>query len=195
MSARDALTFDESAHAYYMGGVRVPGVTSILSPLVNFAGIPAHVLEAKADLGRRVHAATEFDDDGDLDESTVEHDVRPYLDAYRKFRAETGAVVVANERRVYEPIYRYAGQLDRILNIGCENWLVDLKTCFTTPISAGPQTAAYLRALNDASVTRRAALRLRADGTYRLDPLTNADDWSVFLSCLTLQRYLEKHAA
>lgn len=195
MGARDELVFDEAKHAYYMAGVRVPGVTSILAPLTNFVGIPPQVLAAKAQLGADVHTATEFDDDGDLDESTVSPEVMPYVLAYRKFRADTGAVVIANERRVYEPMFRYAGTLDRVLQIGNEKMLVDLKTCFSTPASAGPQTAAYLRALHDPTVTRRGALRLRPDGTYRLDALTNPDDWSVFLSCLTVLRYMEKHAS
>lgn len=193
MSTRDDLVFDEAAHVYTLKGVRVPGVTSILRPLVNFAGIPEHVLEAKADLGRRVHTATEFDDDGDLDEASIEDDVAPYLEAYRKFRADTGAIVLANEHRVFEPLHRYAGTIDRVLLINREHWVVDLKTSFVTPLSAAPQTAAYMRALNDPGITRRAALRLRPDGTYRLDPLTNPDDWSVFVACLSLYRYLEKH--
>lgn len=189
----DGLIFDARSHTYIMRGELVPGVTSVLKPLIDFAGIPRDVLEAKADLGRRIHAATEFDDDGDLDEDSVEEDVAPYLAAYRLFRQESGAVVVANERMVYDPMYRYAGTLDRVLAIDGVEWLTDLKSCVTTPLSAGPQTAAYLRALNDPRVTRRAALRLRPDGTYRFEPLTSPDDWSTFYACLAIRRYLEKH--
>lgn len=188
----DGLIFDSRNHTYIMRGELVPGVTSVLKPLVDFAGIPREVLEAKADLGRRIHAATEFDDDGDLDEASVEADVAPYLAAYRRFRAESGAQVVANERMVYEPIYRYAGTLDRVMVIDRAKWLIDIKSCVTTPLSAGPQTAAYLRALQDPTVQRRGALRLRPDGTYRLDPLTAPDDWSVFYACLAVRRYTEK---
>jgi hypothetical protein len=90
---------------------------------------------------------------------------------------------------------QFAGTLDRLLRIEGARWLVDLKTCFTTPITAGPQTAAYLRALGDTSVTRRAALRLRPDGTYRFDALTGVDDWSAFMACLTLHRFKESHAS
>lgn len=186
------LIFDARTHTYMMGGEIVPGVTSVLKPLIDFSRIPADVLAAKADLGRRIHAATEFDDDGDLDEDSVEPDVAPYLAAYRRFRAESGAVVVANERMVYEPMHRYAGTLDRILQIDRIDWLVDIKSCVTTPMSAGPQTAAYLRALNDPRVQRRAALRLRPDGTYRFEPLTSPDDWSCFYACLAVRRYTEK---
>lgn len=189
------LTFDEAEHTYHFNGVRVPGVTSILRPLANFDGIPMDVLEAKRDLGQRVHFACQLDDESDLDASSIGDDVAPYLEAWRKFLSESGARVVHNERKVYEPTLRYAGTLDNVLEIGGKKWLVDKKTSISTPIAAGPQTAAYLRALNDPTVTRRAAVRLRPDGTYRFDSLAGTDDWSAFLSCLTLQRFKEKHAS
>lgn len=189
------LIFDEAEHAYRFNGVRVPGVTSILRPLSNFDGIPAQVLEAKRDLGQRVHYACQLSDEDDLEESSVEPDVEPYLEAWRRFLRETGALVLHNEQRVYEPSLRYAGTLDNVIGFQGAKWLVDKKTSIATPIAAGPQTAAYLRALNDPTVTRRAAVRLRADGTYRFDSLAGADDWSAFLSCLTLQRFKEKHAS
>jgi hypothetical protein len=192
MGARD-LTFDEPTHVYRLAGAIVPSVTQILAPLCSFEGIPRATLEAKRDLGQRVHFACQLDDEDDLDEVSVEPDVAPYLSAYRKFRRETGATVVLNEQRVVEPRLRYAGTLDRVIRLDGVKWLVDLKTSFTTPISAGPQTAAYLRALADPSVLHRAALRLRADGSYRLDPLTGADDWSAFMACLALHQFKESH--
>lgn len=192
MGARD-LTFDEASHTYRVGGALVPSVTTILRPLSDFSGIPQDVLEWKRNLGQRVHFACQLDDEHDLEEASVEHDVAPYLAAWRKFIAESGARVVHNEQRVYEPTMRYAGTLDNVLELQGYRWLVDKKTSIATPIAAGPQTAAYLRALNDPSVTRRAAVRLRPDGTYRFDPLSGADDWSAFLSCLTLLRFKESH--
>jgi hypothetical protein len=194
MGAPEMLTFDPVAHEYRVGGVRVPGVTSVLWPLVDFSRVPPDVLAAKADLGRRVHLAAQLHDEDDLDEASVEADVAPYLEAYRRFLAETRATVVENECRVFDPLYRYAGTLDRVMAIDGECWLVDLKTSIATPITTGPQTSAYLRALSNPAVTRRAALRLRPDGTYRLDALNDPNDWSVFLSCLTLYRYAESLA-
>lgn len=191
MATQDLLTFDEAAHAYRFNGKLVPGVTEILRPLTNFEGIPADVLARKADLGRRVHAACQFLDEGDLDEASVEDDVAPYVDGYRKFLLDTGAAVLANERRVFDAGLVYAGTLDRVLQVNGAKWLVDLKTSIARPLSVGPQTAAYLRALADPSVTRRAALRLKPDGAYKFDALTGANDWSVFMACLTLRRFKE----
>ena len=187
------LAFDEATHTYRWRGVVVPSVTQVLRPLIDLSGIPPAVLEAKRDLGTRVHAACQFDAEGDLDEATVEDDVAPYLEAWRRFLAESDAVVMASERRVFHPLYRYAGTLDLELVIARMPWIVDIKTSLATPLSTGPQTAAYLAARNGAANMRRAALRLRPDSTYRFDQLQDADDWSVFLACLTLHRYQESH--
>jgi hypothetical protein len=178
-----------------MGGALVPGVTSILRPLVDFSRISPDVLAAKADLGRRVHETCQFFDENDLDEESVQADVDPYLTAYKRFLAESGAEVIENELRVFEPTHCYAGTLDRVMYIGRDLWLLDLKTSIATPNTVGPQTAAYLRALRNPDITRRGALRLRPDGTYRLDTLTDPDDWATFLACLTVHRHLEKHAS
>lgn len=187
------LTFDEAKHEYRVNGHIVPGVTSILAPLVDLEGIPRDVLERKRDLGSRVHFACQLDDEDDLDEATVEPDVSPYLAAWRKFLRETGALVLHNEQKVYEPLLGFAGTLDNVIGYDGKKWLIDKKTSIATPMSAGPQTSAYMRALNDPGVTHRAAVRLRADGTYRFDPLTGADDWSAFYACWTLHQFKRSH--
>lgn len=193
MGTRELLTFDEDRHEYRLLGSVVPSVTQLLRPLVDFSGIPKTVLDAKRQLGQDVHFACQLLDEDDLDEASVEDHVRPYLLAYRKFKADTGARVVQNELRVAEPMLLYAGTLDRVMELNGAKWLIDLKTCISTPIAVGPQTAAYMRALGDISVTHRGALRLRPDGTYRLDALTGADDWSCFVACITLHRFKEAH--
>jgi hypothetical protein len=193
MGARETLTFDEATHTYRLLGGVVPSVTQILRPLANFAGIPEEVLNAKRDLGRRVHLACQFDDEQDLDEYSVEADVRPYLDGWRRFLSESGAEVLHNEQRVADPLLMYAGTLDNVLLLNGAKWLVDKKTSFSLPRATGPQTAAYQRALGDRTVTHRGALRLRPDGSYRLDALTDPNDMAVFMACLTLHRFQESN--
>lgn len=192
MGSRD-LTFDEASHVYRCGGIVVPSVTQVLAPLVDFSGIPPHVLEAKRELGQQVHLACQLDDEDDLDESSVEARIAPYLAAWRAFKRDTGARVTLNEQKVHEPLMQYAGTLDRGIELNGARWLIDLKTCISCPIAVGPQTAAYLRALADPSYTHRGALRLRPDGSYRFDPLTDPNDWAAFMACLTLRRFKESH--
>lgn len=192
-AAESILTFDAESHAYWCRGVKVPGVTTILKPLIDFSHIDPDVLAAKADLGTRVHEACHFLDEDDLDEETIEADVEPYLEAWKRFKRETGAVVLLSEQRVHETLLGFAGTLDNVLLIDGKKWLADKKTALQVPASAGPQTAAYQRALGDATVQHRAVVRLHPDGTYHFDPLTGADDFAVFMACLAIHRFKEKH--
>jgi hypothetical protein len=193
MSAQ--LLFDEPTHTYTIGGAPVPSVTQILEPLSNFAGIPRDVLDAKRALGQRVHLACQLDDEDDLDEDSIDQDIAGYLVAWRRFLREQRAVVIENERRVWSDVagFKYAGTLDNVVSMHGRRWLIDKKTSISTPHSAGPQTAAYFDALRDPSVTGRAAVLLRPEGTYKFDLLDGADDWSVFVACITLHRYRKEH--
>lgn len=188
------VTLEPETHTYRLpGGEVVPGVTRLLRPLIDLAGIPKDVLEAKADLGRRVHAACHYLSENDLEPSSVEPDVAPYLAGFERFIVESGARIVANERIVHSQQWGYAGQLDLIADIERVRYLIDIKSCVAVPMSAGPQTAAYHRALGDPTVTHRAALRLKPDGRYVLEPLNDPNDWSAFLAALTLYRYREAY--
>lgn len=186
------LAFDTVAHAYTWDGHPVPGVTTILLPLMDFSRIDPEVLAAKAALGTAVHVATELSDADDLVEDSVHDSVRPYLDAWRKFRSDTGAEILSAEQQVFHPLHRYAGTLDRVLKLDGLKYLTDIKSSAEIPASAGPQTAAYLSALGDASVIRRAVVQLKPDGAYRFHKLEDPNDMAVFISCLTIYRHREK---
>ena len=45
--ASKIYTFDEATHTHRIGGVVVPGITTVLKPLQDFSTIPPHILEAK----------------------------------------------------------------------------------------------------------------------------------------------------
>ena len=114
------LEFQESTHTYTLDGVRVPSVTQILKPMYSFYGVPDEVLQAKAELGTNVHRACELLDNDDLDEDSEEglaalEPIAGYLAGYKKFKADKKPVVIANEQRLYHPLHKYAGTIDRRL--------------------------------------------------------------------------------
>lgn len=188
------LEFDERQHVYRLQGREIPGVTQVLAPLVDFSQVPPAILEAKRDLGSRVHLATHLDDEQDLDETSVEDDVRPYLEAWRHFLRVSGAKVMLTEKRVLHESMEYAGTLDNVLVIEGQRWLIDKKTSISLPHAVGPQTAAYKAALGPAYAdVRRAALRLGADGKFKFNALSDPFDWAVFVACLTLHNFRKRH--
>lgn len=196
------LTFREADHTYWLGEHRIPGVTSVLKPLCSFDHVRAEVLERKTALGRMVHTATEFLDEDDLDWDSLHPNAVPYVRAWDRFRTDHGVEVLASERRVFHPLHRYAGQLDRIVRLHERVGLLDLKTCAQMSPVTGLQTAAYLQALvaehqatpSDVPLpTARFGLQLRPDGSYRLHEYNSARDWPTFLALLTLQHWQTEH--
>ncbi|MDN7658479.1 hypothetical protein [Burkholderia cenocepacia] len=189
------LHFDEAEHTYTVAGRRVPSVTQILAPLVDYSMVPRETLERGRQLGSAVHRMTELYDLDDLDMDSLADELRPYLTAWIKFRAETGFVPETIEKRMFHPSLRFAGTPDRSGLISGRRAVIDIKKMLTLGPVIGLQLAAYreLFAKNGTVVEDRYGLGLRADGTYRLVPYTDKSDWPVFLSLLTLRNWKEKH--
>lgn len=185
------LQFDEASHTYRVSGEVWPSVTQVLDPLQMLEGIPRDILEAAAAFGTNVHAACHLDNMGALDEARLDERLRPYVEAWRKFQADTGAVILSSEQRVVHTRLRYAGTLDTICTIGSSRELVDIKSTAAIPRTVGPQTAAYAEALGEPRIKRR-VVQLRRDGTYRTERLTGRSDFNLFLSALNVHNFLNR---
>lgn len=189
------LTFDPVRHEYRYGGRIVPGVTSVLEyfdpEMQRLKRERPEAIAAAGDLGTAVHVACELDDNGVLDEGTVESVVGARLEQWRKFRRDKAFVPVLVEERVYHRAYAYAGTLDTMGALdGCRS-LLDRKTGVQSRF-AGPQTGAYKLAWESAGgapVERRYSIHLTED-RYFLVPHVDPQDGTVFLSMLNSWRWL-----
>jgi len=194
------LTFDEQAHRYFWDGKPVPGVTSVLSPLMDFSLVDPELLEAASKFGTAVHKACELDDLGQLDEAELDDNLRPYLAAWRQFSADFQVQWTLIEKKVFHQTLRYAGTLDRFGMIKAPRWarheeaVVDIKSSTSLYPAVGPQLAAYARATPEASLlTKRLAVQLRDDGTYRHEFYTDPADFAVFCGLNTVSQWCGKH--
>jgi hypothetical protein len=190
------IEFDEASHIYRVDGKVYPSVTQILSSagLPDLSMVPADILEWKSDLGTKVHRAMEFEDDGDLDEENLAPEIRPYLDAYRKFKQESGFEPLAAEELIWHPVYKYPGRPDRIGPLNGKTVLIDYKTGMIDLKCVGPQTAAYTESWNHTHdkkdhISKRFALKLNKDGTYKLVECKNDNDFGIFICCLSLYNW------
>ena len=186
------VAFNAERHEYHLGGQRLPSVTEVLDPINELDGIPRDVLRAAADFGTHVHLACELHDAGTLDRAQLDPALEPYLRAWETFLADTGAMIVENEARVFHPM-GYAGKLDRVIEMRGRYHVADLKTSATVPRTVGPQTAAYYQAWvserGRGISSTRYCIHLKPDGTYRLHKLTDPSDWSIFVSALNIWRW------
>lgn len=185
------LRLDPDTHTYYWNGQRVPGVTHSLQAagLIDYSGIPQHVLDRAAERGRAVHRALEFLDAGTLDRTTVSDELEPYLQAYERFCADTGFFPVLSERSRYHQLRRYAGTFDRTGTIGDELILLDFKTVAEVQEGHMMQLAGYLHFFPNPRRFRGIALQLRPTGQYRVHEmrLCDFDQYSaVFFAAITM---------
>lgn len=195
------LTFDEPSHTYRYQGKEVPSVTQLLdTALYNFAMVPEDLLQAAADRGTAVHLATELYDQDDLDESSLQPEWVPYLDAWKKFRAESGFEIDFIERKVFHPTLHYAGTIDRGGRMNKQRWLLDLKTTSTVSHAAGVQLAAYEKAAREndeiykgTRKIHRGVVQLKNNGTYRLVPFKEESDWNTFVALLNIHNWKKNH--
>lgn len=186
-ASKTAIDLDPATHTYRVDGVVFPSVTQILGE----AGLidTQWYTEESQYRGRKVHVMTALDDRGELDESAVTDEYRGYLDAWRKFRSETGCEILEIEKRVCNTTYRYAGTLDRIVHWRSENSVLDIKTGAVQAWHS-VQLAAYLHC--DTIVeTGGYTVHLAANGTYRVRPAS--DDWPVFWAALNVANWKRNH--
>lgn len=190
------LYFDAAEHRYSIGGIELPSVTSCIDWLNNYAGVPAHVLEHAREIGEAVHVATALNDRDDLVEESVHPTVRPYLEAWRRFRYDSGFIVELCEQSVYSRAHWFAGTLDRVGHFAPTkaSGLIEIKTTAKIMPGNGAQTAAYKKCLAemgypDAVDLRRYTVLLGDDGRYRIREHTDHQDINVFLCSLTLANW------
>lgn len=200
--------FNAVDHAYYdETGLSVPGTTSLLEAagMVCYQHIPAKILEHKAEIGTAAHAAAHYYDEGDLNEATVDGEVIPYVNAWKKFRRETDFVPELLEHRGVSAVVcsghwrsltalklKHGWTLDRKGHMTVygrrKRVLLEIKCTANEEVSWGPQTASYELASRQPGeeACLRIAVWLRPNETYRLRLLSEVMDYQIWKVALRL---------
>ncbi len=156
-SVREEIVFEPKSHVYYYDGKPLPSVTTILKA-EGFIDTSFYD-DYSRERGSLVHLATQLYDTEVLDEESIDPVIVPYLDAWKKFRKETGFIIEQIETPVFNPAYGYAGTPDRI---GQFPGTVTLTRC---------------------------ALELHNDGKYKLITFTDRNDQSVFYAACAVYHW------
>lgn len=200
--AEPGLTFDEETHRYYVDGTWVRSVTQVLNLVTGpiYARVPPHILDYARDRGQAVHGWTELIDLGEAEErgdaihafdgTTLlpEHAEWPFVQAWLKFRRESGFEPEIVEQRVWHPKLRYCGTVDRIGVLNGTRCTLEIKTVAQLGRWVGLQTVGYQEGYNagrprSEQARERYAVQLRKDGSYRLEQyVDNAGDLAAFVA-------------
>ena len=165
------LTFFDKGHVYMLEGERIPCVSDLCRFLSRevYKDAPLWQLEAAADRGTKVHAATEtLDATG---QAQIQEDYLPYLKAYASFLREHEVSWELTEHSMWHPEHRYAGTLDRCGMVDGKRTLVDFKTTYTVHKPLCSASLNLYRMMLEAygmPVEQLMILHLKKDGSYRL---------------------------
>jgi hypothetical protein len=159
-----------------------PHVTAILKDagLINVEWFT----EEMRDRGSAVHLATQYLDEGDLDEDSVLDDgVAAKVEQYKRFKKESGVMIYGIEEEVFHKTLKYQGRVDRRVLINDRMGVLDIKGVAEAEWH-GAQLAAYAKCYN--VPLARWNLYLHTD-RYRLIERKDPRDFSIFLEALKCQ--------
>ena len=178
--------FEPVGHLYHTDdGTCLDSVTTILKAEL---GLYQFSSQNAANRGTRVHKACQYLDEKDLDRSSLDAEIMPYVEQYAKALAFHGIKVHRNELIRFSPRYMVAGTVDKIVTIGADNGVLDLKTGSEEKWHKW-QTAPYFEMVEEEfkayglPLTKRWGLILRPD-SFRLVEHTGRRDMVEFLTFL-----------
>lgn len=187
--------FDSETHTYWLGERRLPSPTGLIKEfgLYQYEDTPTQIWYR--DRGSAVHKACELFDKRDLDESTLDPEIVPYLEQYKAFLKVSGAQVLRNEEPAYHPTLMYAGTIDRVYLLNGKPVVVDIKTGTPEPWH-GIQLVAYKLI---AETLEHGATAMKCYGlyltkeSYRLIEYKSREHIAAWMAILTLNAWKEHH--
>ena len=187
-----SLEFYDKSHVYELDGDRIPCVSDLCRFIHKeiYKDAPLWQMEAAADRGTKVHAATEaLDKTG---RAEIEDSYLPYLQAYAQFRQEHEVQWELIEYADYHPELMYAGTIDRYGMVDGYRTLADLKTTYRVYKPLCGASLNLYRLILEArqkTVERLMIIHLKKEGTYKL--VNIPIDGAVAMALITLHNALK----
>lgn len=133
---------------YTIDGVDYLSTSSVLrlSPWGRLDHVPPAALEYGRVRGQYVDEACRMADDGTLDWDALDPKLRPYVEAWERWKGEAGWVTEATEELVIHEDTRTFGYIDRRGLLGAGEWptVIDIKTSVAITDKDLMQVASYL---------------------------------------------------
>ena len=125
------IQFTKDDHRYYMDGIPLPSVSSILRQIFGnkYEGIPEHILERARIFGTEVHELVELYNETDIERFTDDPLKNHCLSEWIRLKTENGIEVIASEQIVHFNDL-YGGTFDGLGKIGDALVLLDYKVTY-----------------------------------------------------------------
>lgn len=154
--------------------------------------------EEGATRGTSVHQACHYYDMGELDEESLDPILAPYVEGWKKFRADTGVTILKCEERIDNERLGVTGKPDRIIEWPSVGFaVVDIKSGSLSDWTAIQLAAYKLLLLQDgwdtAKPLKRFAVNLPGDGTYKVKEYKDRADEGIFLAALAIHNWKANH--
>src|SRR3990167_1446721 len=194
MSNHPDFRFDPIEHRYFIGNLELPSITSLFKEfgLIEEARF---YTDYSRDKGHAAHACCHYFDEDDLDESTVDETIKPYLEAWKLFRKETGFVPSVIEKPMHVQSL-FAGTPDRFGTFpNGDMTIVEIKSG-QVHWTARLQTVAQGRLFGPGPY-ERIVVQLKPNGAYKqtIYPLASylkdLEDFEALIRCHWLKRIKE----
>ena len=104
------LELDEN-HRYTLDDKKMDGLTSTIGEAGLISGYGSDWYKQR---GSFVHTATEYWDKGELDESTVDPQIKGYLESWKQFRKDQNYTPTHIEYQIYHPELMVGMKIDRL---------------------------------------------------------------------------------
>jgi len=183
------LILNKDNHEYRYNGVVIPSVSEILAGagLSNFSMVNARMLQIAQERGEFAHLASELFDRGTLDESTVDPELKGYLDAWKSFVSDYNPKFKMIEVKLCNLDLWFAGTPDRLAIIKRKQIIIDIKTGVKS-ISHEIQHGAY-SLFKEMKNAKQAWTVYLKDGSYKLEIHDLENGRKIFLSALDIHKY------
>jgi hypothetical protein len=183
------LIFAPADHRYYVGAVEIPSLSRVLEYggiAKSLDKIPRYILERKRQIGTAVHLAIKLHLEDDLDWSTLDPQVTPYVFAALSYLQREDRKILEVETPVGGLRLGYACTPDLIVEGGIVEW----KTTYAIYPEVEVQLAGQARAVGGKQARR--VVQLKKDGTFAVkDYGTDAD--GLFKAALAVAQWRLKH--
>ncbi|HPD58329.1 MAG TPA: hypothetical protein PKW17_13885 [Smithellaceae bacterium] len=158
------VEFDDEKHLYFYQGNKLDSVTQILQA-EGFIDIRWYD-DWSRQKGKYVHQAIKYYLADELDESSLDPEIKPYLEAFKKFLSDSNFNITSSERPGISTILKYAGT---------------------------PDISGFFPNGNRPGTAGRFALELNNKGKYRLTEFKDKTDFDVWRSVVAVYHWKQNN--